>query len=100
MCIRDRLYSEDDIKEFSIQIKELLERGLIRPSNGAYSSLTFMVVNEAERRRGKVRMVINYKKLNHYTKTDNYFLPNKAVLINLVKNRKFFSKFDCKSGFW
>ena len=52
------LYSEDDIKEFSIQIKELLEKGLIKPSNGAYSSPTFMVVNKAERRRGKARMVI------------------------------------------
>ena len=45
-------------------------------------------------------MAINYKKLNQFTKTDNYFLPNKEVLINLVKNRKFFSKFDYKSSFW
>ena len=59
-----------------------------------------MVVNEAERKRGKARMVINYKKLNQLTKIDNYFLPNKEVLINLVKSKKFFSKFDCKSGFW
>jgi len=94
------VYSEDDIKEFSIQIKELLEKGLIRPSNGAFSSTAFTVVNEAKQRRGKAQMVINYKKLNQFTKTDNYFLPNKELLINLVKNRKFFSKFDCKSGFW
>ena len=34
-------------------------------------------------------MVINYKKkLNQFTKTDNYFLPNKDVLINLVKKIK------------
>mgnify|MGYP001148411895 CR=1 FL=1 len=45
-------------------------------------------------------MVINYKKLNQFTKTDNSFLPNKEVLINLVKNRKYFLKFDCKSRFW
>ena len=56
------LYSEEDIKEFSIQIKDLLEKGLIRQSSGAYSSPAFMVVNEAERRRGKARIVINYKK--------------------------------------
>ena len=43
---------------------------------------------------------INYKKLNQFTKTDNYLLPNKEVLMNLVKNKKFFSKFDCKSSFW
>ena len=45
-------------------------------------------------------MVINYKKLNQFSKTDNYFLPNKDVLLNLVKNKKYFSKFDCKSEFW
>ena len=43
------LYSEDDIKEFSIEIKEPLEKGLIRPSNGAYTSPAFIVVNEVER---------------------------------------------------
>ena len=45
-------------------------------------------------------MFINYKKLNQFTKTDNYFVPNKEVLINLVKNEKYFSKFDYKSAFW
>ena len=59
-----------------------------------------MVMNEAEKRRNKGRMVINYKKLNQFTKTDNYFLPNKEVLINLVKNKKYFSKFDYKYRFW
>ena len=59
-----------------------------------------MVMNEAKKRRNKARMVINYKKLNQFTKTDNYFLPNKEVLLNLVKNKKYFSKFNCKSGFW
>ena len=94
------LYTPEDIKEFSVQIKELLEKGLIRPSKGSYSSPAFMVRNEVERRINKARVVINYKKLNQFTKTDNYFLPNKGVLINLVKNRKYFSKFDCKFGFW
>lgn len=84
------LYSEDDIKEFSIQIKELLNKRLIKPSNGAYSSPAFLIFNEAEKRRGQARMIINYKKLNQFTKTDNYFLPNKEVLINLVKNNFFF----------
>jgi len=37
------LYTPEDIKEFSVQIKELLEKGLIR----GYSSLPFMVMNKA-----------------------------------------------------
>ena len=59
-----------------------------------------MVRKRSEQVRGKARMVINYKELNKYTKFDGYFLPNKEVLINLVKNKTYYSKFDCKSGFW
>jgi len=94
------LYTPEDIKEFSVQIKELLEKGLIGQSKGSYSSPAFMVMNEVEKRRNKARMVINFKKLNQFTKTDNYFLLNKEVFINLVKNKRYFSKFECKSGFW
>ena len=59
-----------------------------------------MVVNEAEKQINRARIVINYKKPNQFTKTCNYFLPNKKVLINLIKNKKYFLKFDYKSGFW
>ena len=58
-----------------------------------------MVMNEAEKQRNKAKMVINYKKLNQFTKTNNYFLTNKEVLINLVKSKKYFSKFNCKFEF-
>ncbi|KAJ9545306.1 hypothetical protein OSB04_025013 [Centaurea solstitialis] len=50
--------------------------------------------------RGKARMVINYKKLNDNTVFDGYFLPHKESLINWTTDKKIFSKFDCKSGFW
>ena len=40
------LYSPEDIKEFSVQIKDLLEKGLIRPSKGSYSSPAFMVMKQ------------------------------------------------------
>ena len=43
-------------------------------------------MNEVEKRRNKARMIVNYKKFNQFIKTDNYFLPNKEILINLVKN--------------
>ena len=34
---RPMLYFEEDVKEFSTQIKKILEKRLIRPSKGAYS---------------------------------------------------------------
>ena len=51
------LYTPEDIKEFSIQIKKLLEKGLTRPSKGSYSSPAFMAMNEGEKRRNKARML-------------------------------------------
>jgi len=45
-----------------VQIIELLQKDLIRPSKGSYSSPTFIVTNEAEKRINKERMIINYKK--------------------------------------
>ena len=43
------LYTLEDVKEFSIQIKELLEKGLTCPLKGSYSSRAFMVMNEAKK---------------------------------------------------
>lgn len=59
-----------------------------------------MVRNHSELVRGKARMVINYKRLNDNTRIDGYKLPDKTELINRIQERKIFSKFDCKSGYW
>ncbi|UTQ50644.1 MAG: reverse transcriptase (domains: peptidase, RT, RNase H) [Plant associated caulimovirus 1] len=93
-------YTPWDRTEFKVQIKELLDLKVIRPSSSPHSSPAFMVENEAERRRGKKRMVVNYKELNKHTIDDGYFLPKKEELFSMIKGMKWFSTFDCKSGFW
>ena len=59
-----------------------------------------MVRNHAEIKRGKARMVINYKRLNDNTEDDKYNIPDIDQLINRIQTAKIFSKFDCKLGFW
>ena len=71
------VYTHQYIQEFNKQIKELLDKGLIRNSKSPHTSPTFMVRNHAEEKRGKARMVINYKKLNDNTVFDGYYIPNK-----------------------
>lgn len=93
-------YNEQSRNEFKTQIQELLDLKLIRPSRSQHSSPAFMVMNEAEKRRNKARMVINYKKLNDATIFDGYFIPDTNCLLQLAQGKKYFSKFDCKSGFW
>jgi len=57
------VYTLQDIQEFNKQIKELLDKGLIRNSKSPHASPAFIVRNHAKEKRGKARMVINYKSL-------------------------------------
>ena len=47
------VYIHQDIQEFNKQIKELLDKGLIRNSKSPHTSPAFMVRNHAEEKRGK-----------------------------------------------
>jgi len=73
------VHTHQDIQEFDKQIKELLDKGLIRNNKSPHTSPAFMVKNHADDKRGKARMVINYKKLNDDTVFDGYYIPNKTV---------------------
>lgn len=53
------VYTQQDIQEFDKQIKELLDKGLIRNSKSPHTNPAFMVRNHAEEKRGKTTMVIN-----------------------------------------
>ena len=44
-----------------------------------------MVRNHVEEKRGKVRMVINYKKPNDNTIFDAYYIPNKTIIFNRIQ---------------
>ncbi|AAM53128.1 ORFV [Mirabilis mosaic virus] len=98
--VKPMVYSPEDRKEFEIQIKELLDLKVIIPSKSQHMSPAFLVEKEAEKRRGKKRMVVNYKKLNEVTIGDSHNLPNMQELITLLRGKNIFSSFDCKSGFW
>ena len=98
--VRLMIYSQEYIKDFKIQINELMQMNLIRESKSPYSSPAFMVRKHSEIKRGKARMVINYKEVNKNTKFDEYYIPNKEILINMARGKNYCSKFDCKSGFW
>ena len=45
-------------------------------------------------------MIISYKKLNDNTIFDGYYIPNKIVIFNRIQGASWFSKMDCKSGYW
>ena len=61
------VFTHQDIQEFDKQIKELLNKRLIRNSGSSHTSYALMVRDHDEEKGEKVRMVINYKKLNDNT---------------------------------
>ena len=62
-----------------------MDKGLIRNSKSPHTNPAFMIRNHAEEKRGKVRMVISYKKLNDNIVIDSYYIHNKIVLFNRIQ---------------
>ena len=93
-------YGIEDVKEFQTECKQLLEKGIIRESKSPHSAPAFYVENKNEIKRGKRRMVINYKEMNKATIGDSYKLPRKDYILQKIKGNTHFSTFDAKSGYW
>jgi len=93
-------YSIRDVEEFQQECKDLLDKDLIRLSSSSHSAPAFYVENHNEIKRGKRRMVINYKKLNLATVGDSYKLPRKDFILEKIKGCNWFSSLDAKSGYY
>ncbi|RDX83586.1 hypothetical protein CR513_35475, partial [Mucuna pruriens] len=79
---------------------ELLRQGLIEPTQSNWACQAFYVEKRSEKLRGKKRLVIDYKPLNHFLQDDKFPIPKASSLPVLLKESNIFSKFDLKSGFW
>jgi len=56
------IYTKQDRDEFAEDIKQMCQKELIKPSKSKHYAPAFYVENHNEIKRGKRRMVINYKK--------------------------------------
>ena len=83
--VKQMVYTHQYIQEFDKQIKELLDKGYIGNSKSSHTSPTFMREITLEKKGKKVRMTINYKKLNDNIVFDGYYTPNKTVLFNRIR---------------
>ena len=92
--------SPSDLLLVKQECLDLLQQGLIEPTQSNWACQAFYVEKRAEKLRGKKRLVIDYKPLNHFLKDDKFPIPKASVLPVLLKESSIFSKFDLKSGFW
>lgn len=78
------------------QLDELLEQKFIQPSLSQYGSPCLFV----KKKTGELRLVVDYRKLNHATLRMNYSLPRIDESLEQFKGANYFSKLDLNSGYF
>ncbi|GJQ89241.1 putative reverse transcriptase domain-containing protein [Tanacetum coccineum] len=83
------------MKELSEQLKELSDKGFIRPSSSPWAApILFVKMND-----GSFRMYIDYRELNKLTVKNCYPLPRIGNLFNQLQGSSVYSKIDLRSGY-
>ncbi|GBG82658.1 hypothetical protein CBR_g35024 [Chara braunii] len=94
---RGRIYrmSPAELDELRRQLKELTEKGWIRPSTSPYGAPVLFVPKKG----GPLRMCIDYRGLNAITVKNAEPLPRIDDLLDRVQRCRYFTKIDLKSGY-
>ncbi|GBG74194.1 hypothetical protein CBR_g17906 [Chara braunii] len=94
---KGRIYrmSPSELDELRQQLKELVQKGWIRPSVSPYGSPVLLVPKKG----GTLRMCIDYRGLNAITVKNREPLPRIDDLLDRVQGCRYFSKIDMKSGY-
>ncbi|GKF24785.1 putative reverse transcriptase domain-containing protein, partial [Tanacetum coccineum] len=82
-------------KEFADQLKELFDKGFIRPSSLPWGAPVLFV----KKKDGSFRMCIDYRELNKLTVKNHYPLPRINDLLNRLQGSSVYSKIDLRLGY-
>ncbi|GKE75364.1 putative reverse transcriptase domain-containing protein, partial [Tanacetum coccineum] len=84
-----------EMKELSVQLQELLEKGFIRPSSSSWGAPVLFV----KKKDGSFRMCIDYCELNKLTIKNRYPLPRIDDLFDQFQGSSVYSKIDLRSRY-
>ena len=84
-----------ELKELKEQLKDLLDKGFIRPSVSPWGAPVLFV----RKKDGSLRMCIDYRQLNKVTVKNKYPLPRIDDLFDQLQGASYFSKIDLRSGY-
>ncbi|GJS64395.1 putative reverse transcriptase domain-containing protein, partial [Tanacetum coccineum] len=84
-----------EMKELSEQLKELSDKGLIRPSSSPWGAPVLFV----KKKDKSFRMCIDYRELNKLTVKNHYPLPRIDDLFDQLQGSSVYSKIDLRSGY-
>ncbi|CAM4515350.1 unnamed protein product [Lepidochelys olivacea] len=78
------------------EIQDLLQMGVIRPSNSAWASPVVLVPKPD----GEICFCMDYRKLNAVTRPDNYPMLRTDELLEKLGHAQFISTLDLTKGYW
>ncbi|GJY14755.1 hypothetical protein Tco_0385177 [Tanacetum coccineum] len=84
-----------EMKELLEQLKELSDKGFIRPSSSPWGAPVLFV----KKKDGSFRMCIDYRELNKLTVKNRYPLPQIDDLFDQLQGSSVYSKIDLRSGY-
>ncbi|GJT56799.1 putative reverse transcriptase domain-containing protein [Tanacetum coccineum] len=84
-----------EMKELSEQLKELSDKGFIRPSSSPWGAPVLFV----KKKDGSFRMCIDYRELNKLTVKNRYPLLRIEDLFDQLQGSSVYSKIDLRSGY-
>ena len=82
----------NELAELKIQLQELLEKGLIRPSSSPWGCPAIFV----KKKDTSLRMCVDYRPLNAVTIKNTYPLPCINILFEQLAKAKVFSKIEVR----
>ncbi|GKC79446.1 putative reverse transcriptase domain-containing protein [Tanacetum coccineum] len=84
-----------EMKKLAEQLKELSNKGFIRPSSSPWGAPILFV----KKKDGSFRMCIDYRELNKLTVKNHYPLPRIDDLFDQLQGSSIYSKIDLRSGY-
>ena len=90
-----RLGAEKD-KEVEEQVAQLVQKGMVEPTDGSWSSPVVLVRKKDQ----SWRLCVDYRRLNAVTRKDAYPLPRIDDSLDALSGSIYFSTLDLISGYW
>nr|GFB02629.1 putative reverse transcriptase domain-containing protein [Tanacetum cinerariifolium] len=84
-----------EMKELSNQLKELFDKGFIRPSSSPLGASILFV----KKKDGSFRMCIDYRELNKLTVKNRYPLPRIDYFFDQLQGSSVYKMIDMRSGY-